>query len=118
MAAGNHHSFALTNGLSNRLLIPLLKNRAERRLGRRFTVVEYFGRRTGRHHQLVTQYVIEGSTLRINVGMPQRKTWWRNFITGHPLHLQAAGHDYHTTAHVVRDDNHVSVVAELNLRAS
>ncbi len=48
---------AVTNGLANRFLIPLLHSTTGRRLGYRLAVVEYVGRRTGRHHQLVTMYV-------------------------------------------------------------
>jgi hypothetical protein len=118
MAPRNHQSFPLTNVVANRLLIPLLKSRAGRRLGRRIAVVEYLGRRSGQHHQLVTQYVIEGSTIRIEVGMPDRKTWWRNFITEYPVRLRLAGQDNDLVAHVIRESNRVSVVAELDVEAS
>jgi hypothetical protein len=118
MAPGNHQSFPATNLVANRLLIPLLKSRAGGRLGRRFTVVEYFGRRSGQHHQLVTQYVIQGTTVRIEVGMADRKTWWRNFVTGHPVRLRLRGQDHDTIARVVRENNRVSVVAELSAGAS
>jgi hypothetical protein len=56
--------------------------------------------------------------VRIEVGMPDRKTWWRNFTTGHPLHLQLAHRSYDTTAHVARRGDRIEVVAELESRAS
>ena len=118
MTSGSHPSFPLTNIVANRLLIHLLRSRAGRRLGRRIAVVEYLGRRSGEHHQLVTQYVKEGGTVRIEVGMFDRKTWWRNFETGHPVRLRLAGQDYDMTAHVVRERNRVSVLAELDAEAS
>jgi hypothetical protein len=117
MAPRDHQSFPLTNVVANRLLIPLLKSRAGRRLGRRIAVVEYLGRRSGHHHQLVTQYVIESSTVRIEVDIPGRKTWWRNFIE-YPVRLRLAGQDNDLTAHVMRESNRVSVVAELDAEAS
>jgi hypothetical protein len=77
-------------------------------------VVDYLGRRSGRPRRLVTQYTVEDSIVRINVGMSDRKTWWRNFTTGHPLHLHLADHDYDATAHVVRDGDRIQVVARLD----
>jgi hypothetical protein len=118
MTSSARASFALTNLLANRLLIPFLKSRAGRRLGRRLAVVEYLGRRSGQPRRLVTQYVVEGSTVRINVGMSERKTWWRNFATGHPLRLHLADHDYATTGHAVRQGDRIEVVAGLEPRAS
>jgi hypothetical protein len=84
-----------------------------RRLGRRLAVVEYAGRRTGRRHQLVTQYVTEGSTVRITVGMADRKTWWRNFEVPHAVRLRLAGVERDTLARVVHEGNRVSVLADV-----
>ncbi len=78
-------------------------------------MVEYDGRRTGNRHELVTLYATEGRTVRIRVGMAERKTWWRNFKEPHPVRLRLAGEDYHTTARVVREGNRVSVVAQLGV---
>jgi hypothetical protein len=107
-------SFAAT-GLANRVLIPVLRSSSGRRLGRRLAVVEYLGRRSGRHCELVTQYVVEGRTVRIDVGASGRKTWWRNFSSPHPLRLRLAGADYDVVAHVEREGDRMSVVAELDV---
>ena len=104
---------ALTNGLANRFLIPLLNSRAGARIGRRLAVLEYRGRRTGRHHRLVAIYGTEGQTVRITVGMAEHKTWWRNFETPHPLTLRLAGIDHHVFAHVVHDGVGTQVIADL-----
>ncbi|OFE17185.1 hypothetical protein BA895_17125 [Humibacillus sp. DSM 29435] len=104
---------AVTNGLANRILIPLLCSTAGTRLGRRLAVLEYVGRRTGDHHQLVTMYASEGPTVQITVGMAQHKTWWRNFENPRPLQLRLAGVDHDAVAHVVHEGEHVMVVAEL-----
>jgi hypothetical protein len=109
-------SFALT-AAANRVLIPLLESRGGRGLGRRLSVVEYLGRRSGRHHRLVTEYAIVGRTVRIPVGRSESKRWWRNFMSPHPMHLRIAGQDHVATAHVERDDGTVTVVAELVPRA-
>ena len=113
MSPGRQRSFALLNVCVNPLLISLLEGRAGRRLGRRLTVVEYVGRRSGRPHRLVAQYVRHGRTVRIRVGTADRKTWWRNFSADHPLRLHLAGDRYEATAHVVREDKDVTVIAEL-----
>jgi hypothetical protein len=105
--------FALT-ALANRVLIPILRSRVGRQFGRRLAVVEYLGRRSGKHHQLVTQYTVEGQTVRITVGVAARKTWWRNFASPHPLRLRLAGDDYAVTGHVEREGELIRVVADLD----
>ncbi len=82
-------------------------------MGRRLALVEYQGRRTGKHRQLVTQYTRNGRTVSIEVGMAERKTWWRNFQATQPLRLRLAGHDYDAMAHVVREGSAVHVIADL-----
>jgi hypothetical protein len=104
--------------LMNRALIPILRSRAGRRLGRRFAVVEYLGRRSGEHRELVTQYAIEGRTIRICVGAAERKTWWRNFESPHPASLLLSGDDYAVVAHVERKGDVIGVVAELDIPAA
>lgn len=103
----------MTNVVANRVVIPLLRSRAGRRLGERLAVVEYIGRRSGQRHRLVTQYVTDGRTVRIEVGMSERKTWWRNFRATHPVHLRLSGEDHDAMAHVEREGGRVCVVAEL-----
>ena len=101
-------------GVANRGVIALLMRRAGRRLGRRLAVVEYSGRRSGRPIRLVTAYRTDGQTVRIRVGVAQRKTWWRNFSTAHPVRLRLGGRDHDATAHVVFDGDRVYVVADLH----
>lgn len=109
--------FVITNVVANRVLIPVLRSRAGRRLGRRLAVVEYVGRRSGRRHRLVTQYLTDGRTVRIKVGMAEQKTWWRNFQAAHPVGLRLAGEDHDAMAHVERGGDRVCVVAELEPQA-
>ncbi|MDQ1650710.1 MAG: hypothetical protein QOG60_2767 [Frankiaceae bacterium] len=113
MPPANKRAFFVTNMVANRVLIPVLRSRAGRRLGRQLAVVEYVGRRSGQPHRLVTQYAVDGPTVRISVGMWERKTWWRNFRAPQPLHLRLAGVEHEATAHVERVGDQVYVVAEL-----
>jgi hypothetical protein len=118
MAPSTQQSFALTNIVANPILIPYLRSRLGRRLGQQLAVVEYSGRRSGTRHQLVTQYVRHGATVRVRIGAAERKTWWRNFLAPRAVRLHLAGQDYDATAHVVREDGRVSLVAELDRQAS
>lgn len=104
---------AVLNSLANQFLIPLLRSTAGGRLGRRLALVEYVGRRTGRHCQLVTMYAGEGQVVRITVGMAEHKTWWRNFEDPRPLQLRLAGVDHDAIARVVREGDKVVVLADL-----
>jgi hypothetical protein len=81
-------------------------------------VVEYAGRRPGARHQLVTQYVRTGATVRIRIGAADRKTWWRNFLAPRSVRLHLAGQEYDAKAHVVREHGRMSVVAELIVETS
>jgi hypothetical protein len=94
MTSGSHPPFPLTNIVANRLLVPLLRSRPGRRLGRRIAMVEYLGRRPGQHHQLFTHYVKEGGTVRIEVGMFDRK---RGGATSRPSTRCALGLPARTT---------------------
>jgi hypothetical protein len=49
----------------------------------------------------------------MEVGMADRKTWWRNFDAAHPVRLRLAGKDYVGMAHVVRDGESVCVKADV-----
>lgn len=106
-------AFAMTDLVANRVLIPVLTSRAGRARGRRLAVVEYVGRRTGQPRRLVTQYVADGRTVRIMVGLAERKTWWRNFQSPYPVRLRLAGVDHDAMAHVERRGGGVVVVADL-----
>ena len=114
MKSATRHSFPLTNVVANPILIPLLKSWLGRRLGQRLAVVEYVGRRSGDRHQLVTQYVRNGTTVCILVGSADHKTWWRNFLTPQSMRLHLAGDSHDVTAHAMREGDHVTVVAVLN----
>jgi hypothetical protein len=109
----NTRKFFMTNKVANRILGPLLRSRSAARVGRRLALIEYLGRRTGQRHQLVTQYTVDGTTVRIDVDNAERKTWWRNFQEPRPIRLRLAGVTYDATALAMRDGDHVSVIAEL-----
>jgi hypothetical protein len=106
-------SFFMTNQVVNRVLVPILRGPLGGGLSGRLTIVEYVGRRSGRRVQLVTQYALDGETVKIRVGGSERKSWWRNFQQPGRLRLRLAGVTRDATAHVVRDGGAVSVIARL-----
>jgi hypothetical protein len=86
------------------------------RVSRNLTVVTYTGRRSGRTFSTPVSYQRDGSTVTIQVSLPERKTWWRNFTgDGGPLSLQLDGADRagHAVAQV-NDKSQVSVTVRLD----
>jgi hypothetical protein len=82
---------------------------------RRFTIITYTGRRSGRTFSTPVAYKRDGNTVTIGVQMPDAKNWWRNFLDGGPITLQFAG--VHRTGHAVsrRDDQgRVTVTVQLD----
>jgi hypothetical protein len=58
-------------------------------INRNITMLTYTGRRSGRTYSIPVSYRRSGSVIVISVGMPEAKTWWRNFLnTGGPLTLR------------------------------
>lgn len=70
-------------------------------LGKGFVEIEYVGRRSGRVFRTPVNYVKKGDEYVIGVAMPDKKTWWRNFLgEGSPilLHLRDGQVRGHATA--------------------
>jgi len=75
-------------------------------LGGTIAMITYTGRKSGRAISLPVGYQRSGDDIVIAVGMPDAKTWWRNFLgDGAPLTITLDGRD--RTGHAVarRDDN-------------
>ncbi|ORA19866.1 nitroreductase/quinone reductase family protein [Mycobacterium arosiense] len=63
-------------------------------INRNITMLTYTGRRSGRTFSIPVSYRRCGNDIVIGVGMPEAKTWWRNFLnTGGPLSLHLDGAD-------------------------
>jgi hypothetical protein len=70
-------------------------------LGKGFVEIEYVGRRSGRTFRTPVNYVKKDGGLLIGVAMPDKKTWWRNFLgEGAPivLHFRDGDRRGHATA--------------------
>ncbi|MFJ9367594.1 nitroreductase/quinone reductase family protein [Nocardia sp. NPDC101769] len=87
-------------------------------MGRGFVVITYTGRRSGKTFSTPVNYWRSGDELVIGVGMPDKKSWWRNFQgEGGPISLHLNGID--RTGHAVtqRDNGRVSVRVTLDDKA-
>lgn len=66
-----------------------------RLLDRNITMLTYTGRRSGRTFSVPVSYRRLGNDVVIAVGMPEAKTWWRNFVNaGGPVTLRFEGADH------------------------
>ena len=86
-------------------------------VGRGLVVIRYVGRRSGQSFEIPVGYRRSRDTLTINVGAPDSKNWWRNFLgEGGPitlLNLDGADRTGHAVAS--RDEQgRVSVSVTLN----
>lgn len=87
-----------------------------RLVGGNIAMLSYTGRRSGRMVSLPVGYQRRDSEVTIPVGMPDAKTWWRNFLgDGAPLTLTLNGQD--VPGHGVAQrgaDGRVTVKVRLN----
>jgi hypothetical protein len=87
-------------------------------VGRAITDISYVGRKSGRTFTTPVGYRRSGDEITIHVALPDRKSWWRNFLgDGGPITIRLDGLDRsgHAVAH--RDDKgRVSVAIRLTPR--
>jgi hypothetical protein len=76
-----------------------------RLVNRNIALLTYSGRRSGRTFSIPVAYRLAGEEVVIGVGMPEAKTWWRNFLgDGGPLTLQLDQTDHAGHAVASRDE--------------
>ncbi|MFD2419057.1 hypothetical protein [Amycolatopsis pigmentata] len=98
----------------------VLALRSSRRWGplvrKHLTVVTYTGRRTGRTFSIPVGYRRKGDVVTIRVGLPDAKTWWRNFLgEGNPISVELDGTDRQGHAVARRDEKgRVTVTVRLH----
>jgi hypothetical protein len=74
-------------------------------MGRSFAIVNYTGRKSGKAVSLPVSYRRVGDDVVIGVGMPDAKTWWRNFLgEGAPVTLTLDGREADGHAVATRDE--------------
>ncbi|MEU1427448.1 hypothetical protein ABZ412_10275 [Nocardia sp. NPDC005746] len=84
-------------------------------VGRGLVVITYTGRRSGKTFSIPVGYMRSGKDIVIGVAMPEKKTWWRNFLgEGGPISLHLNGVDRSGHAVTERDNGRVSVRVTLD----
>ncbi|OLT00265.1 hypothetical protein BJF90_36390 [Pseudonocardia sp. CNS-004] len=100
----------------NLAVLPVVSSpRLNRMTGARMTVVRYTGRRSGRAVTLPVAFRSEHERLVIDVALPDKKAWWRNFTgDGAPLTVTLDGVDRHGHGVAVRDGDLVRIEVDLS----
>lgn len=74
-------------------------------VNRNIALLSYTGRQSGRNFTIPVSYRRTGDRVIIGVGMPEAKTWWRNFLgDGGPLSLRLDGTEHAGHAVAERDE--------------
>ena len=115
--AASHTPFAVVNRVGNPPLALLLRSPAHRLASRRLCLISVTGRRSGRTFTFPVAYSREGDTVRIGVGWPERKRWWRNLRDEAPVELVLRRERRSGRARAVGDEAHgVTVEVALDAR--
>ena len=91
-------------GLLNQVPKAILRSPLHQAMSRRFLLLSFQGRKTGRRYQLPVAYLRRGG----EVIMTTDSGWWRNFQRGRPVQLRLAGRRVNGTAWAVTDDAEVA----------
>jgi len=103
------------NRLANPWVRLLLTSPLHGLVSRRLALITVTGRRSGHEHTFPVAYTREGELVRIGVGWPERKRWWRNLEqSGQPVKLRLAGVARTGRASLQRDDAAVTVEVRLD----
>jgi hypothetical protein len=113
--ARNRIRWAIFNRTGNRVVRLLLRSPLRPLASRNLALITVTGRRSGREFTLPVSYVQEEDRIRITVGWPEQKLWWRNLRgEGGPVRLRIRGVD--RTGHAVaRGDQQSGVAVEVQL---
>lgn len=115
--ARNRTRWAVFNGTANRVVRPLLRSPLHRLVSGRLALITVTGRRSGREFTFPVTYYAEEGGVRIEVGWPDQKLWWRNLRgEGGPVRLRIRGVE--RTGHAVaRGDERTGVTVKVQLDA-
>ena len=89
--------------VGNTLAIGVLESPLHGIMSKGLLVLEYEGRRSGKHYSLPLQYIEDDGSLYIWAGNATEKTWWRNFHKPAPVTVQLRGEEVSATASLVDD---------------
>lgn len=102
----------VNKGVGVLLRVPVL----DKLLGKAITTITYTGRKSGNTFSIPVGYQVKGDAVVIGVAMPDKKSWWRNFLgAGGPISIELGGVD--RSGHAVsrrNDKGQVSVKVTLD----
>ena len=111
-----HAPFAVFNRLGNPGIRLLLQSPLHGVASRQLALITVTGRRTGTTYTIPVQYRRDGRQVRIGVGWPARKAWWRNLRgDGAPVRMRIRGDEVAGHA-IARGDEHTGVTVEVTLQ--
>jgi hypothetical protein len=106
-----HAPFRAMNRVVNPGLRWVLRSPLHRLASGRFALITYTGRKSGREYTIPTFYRDEEDEVKIAVGWPERKVWWRNLTgDGAPVSLVVRGQTVHGHAIATRDPGRDALV--------
>jgi hypothetical protein len=115
--SASHTGFAVFNKTANPLIGTILRSPAHRLLSGKLALVTYTGRKSGREYTIPVLYERDADTVRIEVGWPERKRWWRNLTgAGGDVTMRLGGAERSGHA-VARGDEASGVAVEVTLSA-
>jgi len=107
--------FKLWNRTTNPVVKALLRSPLHRIASGSTALITVTGRRSGRSYTFPVSYRREGDVVRIVVGWPESKVWWRNLTgEGAPVKIALAGTE-HSGHAVARGDESSGVTVEVRL---
>ena len=110
-----HAPFAVFNRVGNPGIRLLLNSPLHRPLSGQLALITVTGRRSGRTFTIPVGYRRTGNAVKIGVGWPERKRWWRNLRgEGATVRMRIRGRDYSGHA-VARGDEQRGVTVEVAL---
>jgi hypothetical protein len=112
--SASHTPFAVFNRVGNPPLKLLLRSPAHRLASGRLCLITVTGRRSGRTFTFPVLYSRTDAGVRIEVGWPERKRWWRNLREDAPVELVLRGERCSGRA-VARGDEDRGVTVEVTL---
>lgn len=117
MARG-HARWAFFNRSGNQIIRLVLRSPLHPLLSRQLALITVTGRRSGRQFTFPVGYQGKGNQVRINVGWPDQKLWWRNLRgDGAPVRLRV--HGVERAGHAVASgDEQSGVVVDVHLDPS
>jgi hypothetical protein len=113
--ATGHSGFAILNRAINPLVGWLIRSPLHWLASRRLALITCTGRRNGRRYTIPVGYEMAGLQVKITVGSPDLKVWWRSLTgTGAPVELVVRGRRQTGHAVATRAGDHALVRVALD----